>query len=130
MEMAKPTHSKSGGYAPQILRSKKPITFGGKNFFPTSAPMPLCAVHKCIGGRLPRRIAKRIAGEVRLLLAKGRKDIKAPNFFKIKQVLAKVWVKDGDVRKKVDVPVSLHRGTHVNTRHQPDYIAPKKRRAV
>lgn len=108
------------------MTKSAPPTFGGKNFFPTSAPAPLCAIHKCIGSRMPKRIAKKVADNLRVQIAKGDNDIKAPTCFKVKPVLAKVVTTSGGVSTPHLAPVSLHRGTYVNVRHQPDYIAPKK----
>lgn len=86
---------------------------------------------------MPKRIAKKVADILRVQIAKGDKDIKAPTCFKVKPVLGRIWVKvggsaSGDMEsyERRIVPVCLHRGTHVNTRHQPDYIAPKKRRSA
>ncbi len=101
-------------------------TFGGKSFFPTSSPAPLCGIHKFIGSRMPKRLAKKIADLLRVQIAKGEKDIKAPTCFVVKPTLAKVTVTDQGVSTSRLVPVALHRGVHVNTRHQADYIAPKK----
>lgn len=101
-------------------------TFGGKSFFPTSSPAPLCGIHKCIGSRMPKRIAKKIADLLRVQIASGEKDIKAPTCFVVKPTLAKVVVTDQGVSTSRLVPVALHRGCYVNTRHQADYIAPKK----
>lgn len=113
------------------MTKSAPPTFGGKNFFPTSAPAPLCGIHKCIGSRMPKRIAKKVADILRVQIAKGEKDIKAPTCFKVKPVLAHIVVKTGETDgvptyAKKTAPVALHRGTYVNVRHQPDYIAPKK----
>ncbi len=115
--------------------SEKRIPFGGTNFFPTSTPRALAAIHKCVGGRLPKRIAKRIGRAVMRAIAMGEKNIQAPTFFKVKLVLARVRVQVAAATEEEPaahewrtIPVCIHRGTHVNTRHNPNYIAPKKAR--
>lgn len=87
------------------------------------------AIHKCIGDRLPSRLAKKIAQEVRTAIFKGEKDIKAPTCFKIKPVWALIRVKVGENWHNKKTAVGIHRGTHVNTRHNTEtFIRPRDAR--
>jgi hypothetical protein len=86
-------------------------------------------MHDALQHRNERGVASTSRADiVRRESAAGKNDIQAPTCFKVKPVLAKVVTTGGGVSTSHLVPVALHRGHYVNTRHQPDYIAPKKRR--
>lgn len=95
-----------------------PQPFGGKNFFPTENPRPIVAI--CRHHQFKTRLAEKLFK----LNARGKAMANGSlnpgglgRMFHVRPVIS-----------RHGIPVCIHRGTHVNTRHNRDYIAPKKQR--
>lgn len=94
-------------------------SFGGKNFFPTHQPRPITALlvaDQCIPHNAKRRLKERVRNGEPI----------GYGLFVARPVVAHRIIEGAPVT----LPVCIHRGVHVNTRHNRDYIAPKKVRVA